>query len=123
MSLRTLFATAAIFCAATAALPAGAQAPNFGIKPLLYTLTPERFVFASEHRALVRSGLIQTSIDADVARRLMLDAFSVEGSERQSLQLAPRLIELIAALMQCDALCRDAKPHGLVRRRFRQARL
>jgi len=55
---------------------------RFGIKPLLYTLTPERFVFASEHRALVRSGLIPTSIDADVARRLMLDAFSVEGSER-----------------------------------------
>lgn len=55
---------------------------RFGIKPLLYALTPERFVFASEHRALVRSGLIRTSIDADVARRLMLDAFSVEGSER-----------------------------------------
>lgn len=55
---------------------------RFGIKPLLYALTPERFVFASEHRALVRSGLIRTSIDSDVARRLMLDAFSVEGSER-----------------------------------------
>src|ERR1700741_4519650 len=55
---------------------------RFGIKPLLYALTPERFVFASEHRALVRSGLIRTSIDTDVARRLMLDAFSVEGSER-----------------------------------------
>ncbi|MGQ0684289.1 asparagine synthase (glutamine-hydrolyzing) [Bradyrhizobium sp.] len=55
---------------------------RFGIKPLLYALTPERFVFASEHRALVHSGLIQTSVDVDVARRLMLDAFSVEGSER-----------------------------------------
>ena len=55
---------------------------RFGIKPLLYALTPERFVFASEHRALVRSGLIRTSIDSDVARRLMLDGFSVEGSER-----------------------------------------
>jgi len=55
---------------------------RFGIKPLLYALTPERFVFASEHRALVQSGLIRTSIDTDVARRLMLDAFSVEGSER-----------------------------------------
>lgn len=55
---------------------------RFGIKPLLYALTAERFVFASEQRALVRSGLIETSVDADVARRLMLDAFSVEGSER-----------------------------------------
>lgn len=55
---------------------------RFGIKPLLYAATAERFVFASEYRALVRSGLIDTSIDIDVARRLMLDAFSVEGSER-----------------------------------------
>ncbi|HAD84759.1 MAG TPA: hypothetical protein DCG71_07960 [Brevundimonas sp.] len=35
MSLRTLFTTAAIVCAAAAALPAAAQAPSFGIKPLL----------------------------------------------------------------------------------------
>src|SRR5207244_5496660 len=40
------------------------------------------FVFASEQRALARSGLINASPDVDVARRLMLDAFSVEGSER-----------------------------------------
>lgn len=55
---------------------------RFGIKPLLYSLTPERFVFASEYRALVRSGLIRSTMDVDVARRLMLDAFSVEASER-----------------------------------------
>src|SRR3954454_15651019 len=55
---------------------------RFGIKPLLYALSPERLVFASEQRALVQSGLITTSIDIDVARRLMLDAFGVEGSER-----------------------------------------
>jgi asparagine synthase (glutamine-hydrolysing) len=55
---------------------------RFGIKPLLYAMSPERLVFASEQRALVQSGLISTSIDAEVARRLMLDAFSVEGSER-----------------------------------------
>src|SRR5471032_1872843 len=30
---------------------------RFGIKPLLYTLSPGCFAFASEHRALVRSGL------------------------------------------------------------------
>ena len=55
---------------------------RFGIKPLLYAMSPERFVFASEQRALVRSGLISTSIDVEVARRLMLDAFGVEASER-----------------------------------------
>ena len=43
---------------------------RFGIKPLLYALTSERFVFASEQRALVRSGLINVSLDIDVARRL-----------------------------------------------------
>jgi asparagine synthase (glutamine-hydrolysing) len=55
---------------------------RFGIKPLLYAISPERLVFASEQRALVQSGLIPTSVDIDVARRLMLDAFGVEGSER-----------------------------------------
>ena len=55
---------------------------RFGIKPLLYAMSPERFVFASEQRALVQSGLIETSVDVDVARRLLLDAFGVEGSER-----------------------------------------
>jgi asparagine synthase (glutamine-hydrolysing) len=55
---------------------------RFGIKPLLFAMSPQRLVFASEQRALVRSGLIASSIDIDVARRLMLDAFGVEGSER-----------------------------------------
>jgi len=55
---------------------------RFGIKPLLYAMSAQRLVFASEHRALVQSGLIATSIDIEVARRLMLDAFGVEGSER-----------------------------------------
>jgi asparagine synthase (glutamine-hydrolysing) len=55
---------------------------RFGIKPLLYSWSPERFVFASEQRALVRSGLINTTLDVDVARRLLIDAFGVEGSER-----------------------------------------
>ena len=55
---------------------------RFGIKPLLYAMSPERFVFASEQRALVRSGLMATSVDIDVARRLLLDAFGIEGSER-----------------------------------------
>ncbi|UQD96776.1 asparagine synthase (glutamine-hydrolyzing) [Bradyrhizobium japonicum] len=55
---------------------------RFGIKPLLYSWSPERFVFASEQRALVRSGLIDTALDVDVARRVLIDAFGVEGSER-----------------------------------------
>lgn len=55
---------------------------RFGIKPMLYALSPERFVFASEQRALARSGLVETSLDIDVARRLLLDPFGIEGSER-----------------------------------------
>jgi asparagine synthase (glutamine-hydrolysing) len=55
---------------------------RFGIKPLLYAISPEHFIFASEQRALAQSGLIKTSVDIDVARRLLLDAFGVEGSER-----------------------------------------
>ena len=55
---------------------------RFGIKPLLYARSSERFVFASEQRALVQSGLIATSVDVEVARRLLIDAFGVEGSER-----------------------------------------
>jgi len=55
---------------------------RFGIKPLLYTMSPDHFAFASEQRALVRSGLIDSCIDLDVARRLLFDAFSVEGSSR-----------------------------------------
>ena len=55
---------------------------RFGIKPLLYAMSAERLVFASEQRAVVRSGLIAPSVDIDVARRLMLDPFGVEGGER-----------------------------------------
>jgi asparagine synthase (glutamine-hydrolysing) len=64
---------------------------RFGIKPLLYAMSPERLVFASEQRALVRSGLIRTSLDVDVARRILLDAFGVEGSKRTLSQEVRRL--------------------------------
>lgn len=64
---------------------------RFGIKPLLYALSSERFVFASEQRALTRSGLIDATIDTQVARRLLLDAFSVEGSERTLFRNVRRL--------------------------------
>jgi asparagine synthase (glutamine-hydrolysing) len=55
---------------------------RFGIKPLLYAMSPERLVFASEQRAIVQSGLITASVDTGVARRLLIDAFGIEGSER-----------------------------------------
>ena len=38
---------------------------RFGIKPLLYAISPEHFIFASEQRALMQSGLIKTSVDID----------------------------------------------------------
>ncbi|MBR0875116.1 asparagine synthase (glutamine-hydrolyzing) [Bradyrhizobium tropiciagri] len=64
---------------------------HFGIKPLHYALSSERFVFASEQRALARSGLIDATIDVDVVRRLLLDPFGIEGSERSLFQQVRRL--------------------------------
>jgi asparagine synthase (glutamine-hydrolysing) len=55
---------------------------RFGIKPLLYSQSGGKFIFASEMRALVGSGLIETDLDLDVVRRIMVDAFNIEGSER-----------------------------------------
>ncbi|WP_245286685.1 asparagine synthase (glutamine-hydrolyzing) [Bradyrhizobium sp. ARR65] len=64
---------------------------RFGIKPLLYFSSPSRFVFASEQRALVRSGLFDSSLDPVVARRLIVDAFGIEGSERTLFKQVRRL--------------------------------
>jgi asparagine synthase (glutamine-hydrolysing) len=64
---------------------------RFGIKPLLYAVSPTRFVFASEQRAIVRSGLVGTSLDSDVARTLMVDAFGVEGSQQTLFREVRRL--------------------------------
>ena len=64
---------------------------RFGIKPLLYAASPARFVFASEQRAIVRSALVGTSLDIEVARCLMFDAFAVEGSERTMFREVSRL--------------------------------
>ena len=64
---------------------------RFGIKPLLYAITDNRLIFASETRALIRSGLVPSEIDTDVARRLLVDAFSVEGSERSFFKAIKRL--------------------------------
>jgi asparagine synthase (glutamine-hydrolysing) len=55
---------------------------RFGIKPLLYSVSGGRLVFASEMRALIGSELVPAAIDVDVARRILVDAFSIEGSER-----------------------------------------
>lgn len=55
---------------------------RFGIKPLLYAVTPRHLVFASEMRALMHSGLVSNTLDSEVARRLLLDPFGVEGSAR-----------------------------------------
>lgn len=64
---------------------------RFGIKPLLYAAMPERFVFASEMRALMRSGLIPNTLDTEVARRLLLDPFGIEGSTRTLFNQVQRL--------------------------------
>lgn len=64
---------------------------RFGIKPLFYALSDQRLVFASEQRALLRSGLVATTVDVDVARRLMLDPFGIEGSERTLYRAIQRL--------------------------------
>ncbi len=64
---------------------------RFGIKPLLYAATPEHFVFASEMRALMRSGLVPKTLDGEVARRLLLDPFGVEGSPRTLFSQVQRL--------------------------------
>jgi asparagine synthase (glutamine-hydrolysing) len=64
---------------------------RFGIKPLLYAHTPERVVFASEMRAILRSGIVSASLDTEVARRLVLDPFGVEGSSRTLFNPVSRL--------------------------------
>lgn len=54
---------------------------RFGIKPLLYSVADGRLVFASELSALVASGVVARSVEPDVARRILVDPFGVEGSE------------------------------------------
>jgi asparagine synthase (glutamine-hydrolysing) len=55
---------------------------RFGIKPLLYSVSQGRLVFASEMRALIGCGLVASDLDKEVARRILVDAFNIEGSER-----------------------------------------
>lgn len=64
---------------------------RFGIKPLIYAQVGGRLAFASEMRALRTLPWVGTTIDMEVARRLLFDAFSVEGSSRTMLASIRRL--------------------------------
>ena len=64
---------------------------RFGIKPLLYTRTPDRFAFASEMRALTTLPWLDRQLDREVATRLLFDPFSIEGGERSLLSAVRRL--------------------------------
>lgn len=55
---------------------------RFGIKPLLYSNEPGRFVFASEVRALRCLPGAAGALDHSVAARMLFDPFSIEASDR-----------------------------------------
>lgn len=54
---------------------------RFGIKPLLYSHAGGRFSFASEMRALRSLAHVDGMTDSGIAKRLLFDPFSIEGSE------------------------------------------
>jgi asparagine synthase (glutamine-hydrolysing) len=54
---------------------------RFGIKPLLYSVSEQRFTFASELMALVSSGAVNPELNVKVARRVLIDPFGIEGSD------------------------------------------
>ncbi len=64
---------------------------RFGIKPFLYSLTTEYFLFASEMKALLHSGLIAIKHDKEVAQRLLINPFGIEGSNRTFFEQVHRL--------------------------------
>lgn len=64
---------------------------RFGIKPLLYAHVGKRLAFASEMRALRTLSWVPAEIDMQVARRLLFDPFSVEGSARTLMASIQRL--------------------------------
>ena len=64
---------------------------RFGIKPLLYSQSGGRFSFASEMRALRSLPYIDGAISQSVAKRLLFDPFSIEGSESTLLGSIRRL--------------------------------
>jgi asparagine synthase (glutamine-hydrolysing) len=54
---------------------------RFGIKPLLYAQSGDRFAFASEMRVLLEVPWVDRAPATAVARRMLFDPFGVEGSE------------------------------------------
>ena len=54
---------------------------RFGVKPLLYALRGRKFAFASEVRCLLEIDWVERALNMLVARRLLFDPMSVEGSE------------------------------------------
>ena len=64
---------------------------RFGIKPLVYAHIGKRLAFASEMRALRTLPWVPADIDMQVARRLLFDPFSVEGSARTLIASIRRL--------------------------------
>lgn len=54
---------------------------RFGVKPLLYSQTRGRFSFASEMRALRSLSHVDGTISQEIAKRMLFDPFSIEGSE------------------------------------------
>jgi asparagine synthase (glutamine-hydrolysing) len=64
---------------------------RFGIKPLLYAIDENRLIFASELMALVATGAVDAELNKNVARRLLIDPFGVEGSEQTLFAKVKRL--------------------------------
>lgn len=64
---------------------------RFGIKPLIYSCSKGRVVFASELLPLVASGLVDATVEPNVARRVLVDPFGIEGSDKTLFQSCRRL--------------------------------
>jgi asparagine synthase (glutamine-hydrolysing) len=64
---------------------------RFGIKPFLYAHDGRRFSFASEMRALRSLPHVDETISQSVAKRMLFDPFSIEGSEYTLVESIRRL--------------------------------
>ena len=82
---------------------------RFGIKPLLYSLSSRRFAFASELSAMVSSGVVGAEVNQDVARRVLIDPFGMEGSEETLFAQVRRLQ---------GGHCMTVRQEGIVVRRW-----
>lgn len=77
---------------------------RFGIKPLLYAHEGGRFCFASEMRALRLLPYIEDRLDQAVAKRMLFDAFSIEGSDSTLIRSIKRLPSGHSAWLRNDKL-------------------